>query len=319
MMEASEASRLEPRRNPSSVRRPGAGFWRRSFVPGVASLISSYVAAKPRESRSDLRCYYRGGTESTTTVTRRPRGETPRRGAASKQESEPGRVKAPAGGATHQGRKSPMDVKRTGKTIALAGAILLAGVVVLPALAKNVKLPEGKKIHFTLNQTLRSDRSREGDKFSAVVSRNVRVGDKTVIPEGAVVRGTVTSVKRSGRVKGKAEMELSFDEIELPNGKTLDLAASLTELDDKEEVTEEGGVQAEGTKKRDAATIGAGAGIGAAIGGIAGGGKGAAIGAGAGAAAGAGGVPATRGKEVYLKRGTEMAIQLDRSLTVPVD
>src|SRR3990170_8328493 len=115
--------------------------------------------------------------------------------------------------------EEPMDGKRTG---VLVVAILLAGVVALPALAKNVKLPEGKKIHFTLNQTLSSDKSREGDKFSGVVSRNVRVGDKTVIPEGAVVRGTVTSVKRSGRVKGKAEMELSFDEIELPDGKTLD-------------------------------------------------------------------------------------------------
>ena len=209
-----------------------------------------------------------------------------------------------------------MDGKRTG---VLVVAILLAGVVALPALAKNVKLPEGKKIHFTLNQTLSSDKSREGDNFSGVVSRNVRQGDKTVIPEGAVVRGTVTSVTRSGRVKGKAEMELRFDEIELPSGKKLDLAASLTELDDKEEVTEEGGVKAEGTKKRDAATIGGGAGIGAVIGGIAGGGKGAAIGAGAGAAAGTGVVLATRGKEVYLKRGTEMALQLDRPLTVPVD
>ena len=72
-----------------------------------------------------------------------------------------------------------MDGKRTG---VLVVAILLAGVVALPALAKNVKLPEGKKIHFTLNQTLSSDKSREGDKFSGVVSRNVRVGDKTVIP-----------------------------------------------------------------------------------------------------------------------------------------
>jgi len=212
-----------------------------------------------------------------------------------------------------------MEGKRTGVLVA---AILLTGALAVPTLAPaatNVKLPEGKKIHFTLNQTLSSDKSREGDKFSGVVSRNVRQGDKTVIPEGAVVRGTVTSVTRSGRVKGKAEMELRFDEIELPSGKKVDLAASLTELDDKEEVTEEGGVQAEGTKKRDAATIGAGAGIGAAIGAIAGGGKGAAIGAGAGAAAGTGVVLATRGKEVYLKRGTEMAIQLDRPLTVPVD
>ena len=208
-----------------------------------------------------------------------------------------------------------MDGKRTGVLVA---AILLAGVVALPALAKNVKLPEGKKIHFTLNQTLSSDKSREGDKFSGVVSRNVRVGDKTVIPEGAVVRGTVTSVTRSGRVKGKAEMELRFDEIELPSGKKLDLAASLTELDDKEEVTEEGGVKAEGTKKRDAATIGAGAGIGAVIGAISGGGKGAATGGAIGAGAGAGMVLLTRGKDVEIRRGAELAIQLDRPLSIVI-
>ena len=45
-----------------------------------------------------------------------------------------------------------MDVNRTGKTIALAAAILLAGVAVLPALAKTVKLPEGKKIHFKIGR-----------------------------------------------------------------------------------------------------------------------------------------------------------------------
>jgi len=211
-----------------------------------------------------------------------------------------------------------MDVKGMTKTVALLAVAALAWPAAGRA-AQNVRLPEGMKIHFTLNQTLSSKNSREGDKFSGVVSRNVRLGEKTVIPEGAVVRGTVTSVKRSGRVKGKAEMELRFDEIELPSGKTVELSASLTELDDKEEVTEEGGVKAEGTKKRDAATIGGGAGIGAAIGAIAGGGKGAAIGAGAGAAAGTGVVLATRGKEVEIKRGTEMAIQLDRPLTVPVD
>jgi outer membrane lipoprotein SlyB len=113
---------------------------------------------------------------------------------------------------------------------------------------------------------------------------------------------------------------LRFDEIELPDGTQIPLAASLTEVDerDKEKVTEEGQVEGEGSKKRDAATIGAGAGIGAVIGAIAGGGKGAAIGAGAGAAAGTGVVLATRGKDAELKRGSELAIQLDRPLSVPV-
>jgi len=83
-------------------------------------------------------------------------------------------------------------------------------------------------------------------------------------------------------------------------------------------VTEEGQVEGEGSKKRDAATIGGGAGVGAVIGAIAGGGKGAAIGAGAGAAAGTGVVLLTRGKDITLKRGTELAIQLDRPHSVLV-
>jgi hypothetical protein len=108
--------------------------------------------------------------------------------------------------------------------------------------------------------------------------------------------------------------------VELPDGTELPIAASLTELDEeeKETVTDEGGVKGEGSKKRDAATIGAGAGIGAAIGAITGGGKGAATGGAIGAGAGTGVVLVTRGKDINLKRGTELAIQLDRPLTVPI-
>jgi len=207
----------------------------------------------------------------------------------------------------------------------IAGISLLLGVAGAlsapsPARAENIRLAEGTKIVFTLNNNLSTKESREGDTFSGVVNRSVRVGDRIVIPEGSLVRGTVNHVKRPGRVKGRAELGVRFDEIELPDGTQIPLAASLTELDeaDKEKVTEEGQVEGEGSKKRDAATIGAGAGIGAVIGAIAGGGKGAAIGAGAGAAAGTGVVLATRGKDAELKRGADVAIQLDRPLSVPV-
>jgi len=200
--------------------------------------------------------------------------------------------------------------------LAVAGAMSLTS----PARAENVRVAEGTKIVFTLNNNLSTKESREGDTFSGVVNRSVRVGDRIVIPEGSLVRGTVSNVKRPGRLKGRAELGLRFDEIELPDGTQIPLSASLTELDesDKEKVTEEGQVEGQGSKKRDAATIGAGAGIGAVIGGIAGGGKGAAIGAGAGAAAGTGVVLATRGKDAEVKRGSDLAIQLDRPLSVPV-
>ena len=214
-----------------------------------------------------------------------------------------------------------MDWKRSGK-VALVTA--LGGLLVVPALAQaqtKVRVAEGTKIVFTLNDNLSTKSNRQGDHFSGVVSRSVRVGNQVAIPEGSVVRGTVTEVKRAGRVKGRAELGLRFDEIELPNGTKLDLAASLSELDEsqKETVTEEGQVKGEGSKKRDAATVGVAAGIGTAIGAIAGGGKGAAIGAGSGAAVGAGTVLLTRGKDVKLQRGDELAIQLDRPLSVPIE
>ncbi len=182
---------------------------------------------------------------------------------------------------------------------------------------QRLTVAEGTKIVFTLNNSLSSKSNREGDPFSGVVSRSVRVGDEVVIPEGSVVRGQVSHVQRPGRVKGRGELGLRFDRLEIPGGETYDLSASLTTLEDeKETVNEEGQVKGEGSKKRDAATIGAGAGIGAVIGAIAGGGKGAAIGAGGGAAAGTGLVLLTRGKDVELKRGSTVAIQLDRPLTI---
>jgi hypothetical protein len=197
----------------------------------------------------------------------------------------------------------------------------LSPVAAAPAAAAvphSARIAEGTKIRFTLNQNLSTKTAREGDDFSGVVSRSVRQGDDVVIPEGSVIRGRVSHVQRPGRVKGRGELGLRFDELELPNGQTYDLSASLTNIEEgeKESVDEEGQVKSEGTKKRDAATIGAGAGIGAIIGAIAGGGKGAAIGAGGGAAAGGGLVLLTRGKDVELKRGSELAIQLDRPLTV---
>ncbi len=183
---------------------------------------------------------------------------------------------------------------------------------------QRLTVAEGTKIAFTLNTSLSTKNAREGDPFSGVVSRSVRVGDQVVIPEGSVIRGQVSHVQRAGRVKGRSELGLRFDRLEIPGGETYDLSASLTDLDEKEKetVNEEGQVKGQGSKTRDAAEIGGGAGIGAIIGAIAGGGKGAAIGAGAGAAAGTGLVLLQRGKDVELKRGSELAIQLDRPLTV---
>ncbi len=41
-----------------------------------------------------------------------------------------------------------------------------------------------------------------------------------VIPAGSYVTGTVTGIRKPGRVKGRAEMYVRFDSLTLPNGVT---------------------------------------------------------------------------------------------------
>jgi type IV secretion system protein VirB10 len=144
-----------------------------------------------------------------------------------------------------------------------------------------------------------------------------------VIPPGSYVQGTVTQVKRPGRVKGRGELFVRFDSLTLPNGVTRDFRARVAGIDGRgsEELDrEEGKIRSEGNKGGDARTIGEAAGAGASIGTIAGGassghyGMGAGIGAAAGAAAGLVGVLLSRGPDAILAKGSTVEMVLDRPL-----
>jgi hypothetical protein len=76
--------------------------------------------------------------------------------------------------------------------------------------------------------------------------------------------------------------------------------------------------EGEQSKGEDATKIGAGAVGGAIVGGILGGGGGAAKGAAIGGAAGTGVVLATRGKDVMLANGADLAASLAAPLTIRV-
>ena len=150
----------------------------------------------------------------------------------------------------------------------------------------------------------------------------ILVNGHVVIPPGSYVAGTVTDVKRPGRVKGRGELYVRFDSLTLPNGVTRDFRARMGSLDGRAPETldkSEGKIKGEGDKGGDVKTVGEGAGIGATIGGLAGAaaghaGMGAGIGAAAGAAAGLVGVLMTRGPDAILAKGTTMEMVLDRPL-----
>ena len=144
-----------------------------------------------------------------------------------------------------------------------------------------------------------------------------------VIPPGSYVIGTVTEVKRPGRVKGRAELYVRFDSLTLPNGVTRDFRSRLGSIDargDEHLDKKEGMVQGDSNKGGDARTVGEIAASGASIGAIAGAaeghaGMGAGIGGAAGAAVGLAGVLLTRGPGAVLAKGSTIEMVLDRPLT----
>ena len=170
---------------------------------------------------------------------------------------------------------------------------------------RDITVPSGTTLSIELRTPLASDKSTVEESVQGVLRRALVVDGVEVVPAGAAVSGSVTEAVRSARVKGRARLALRFTSVTIDREPVRMATASIAH-------------EAQGTKKKDAARIGIGAGAGAVIGAIAGGGDGAAIGATIGGAAGTGTVLATRGEEVELAAGTTLSTRLTQPLTVRV-
>src|SRR6266853_263940 len=169
-------------------------------------------------------------------------------------------------------------------------------------------IPRDTIMRIELLSNLSTDASQKGDQFEARVIEPKEY-------EGATIEGRVVSVKRAGRARSTAQLQLAFDEIRFPDGRTSKMSAQVIEVipgggsQGAGKVDSEGGVQGTNSTKRDVEKVGGAAGIGAVIGAIAGGGVGAAVGATIGAGVGTAGVLSERGQEIQLYRGQQLRIR----------
>jgi hypothetical protein len=170
-------------------------------------------------------------------------------------------------------------------------------------------IPSNTVLLVELQNRLSTDVSQVGDRFQA---RVVEPRDLA----GAIVGGRLTGVRRPGKARGTAMLQLTFDQIQMPNGGDWqEFSAQVIEVlpagqSGVGSVDPEGGVRGRSSTKDDVAKVGAGAGIGAIIGGITGGGGGAVIGAIIGGGLGTAGVMTQRGKDIHLEQGQQLRIRV---------
>ena len=79
-------------------------------------------------------------------------------------------------------------------------------------------VPAGTRILLSLINSVDTKHSHEGDRVYLQTAFPVVIDGRTVIPRGANVTGTVSNAKRPGRVAGKGQLYIRFDELTLPNG-----------------------------------------------------------------------------------------------------
>ncbi len=169
--------------------------------------------------------------------------------------------------------------------------------------AMPVTLPEHTAIRVTLDQSLATNRSRPGDHFAATVSEPVLVDGRTVIPKGAHAEGLVVDARKSGRLKGRARLELALQSVEV-DGQNYDVRTMVRTRVGRDH------------KKRNLGLMGGGAGGGLLIGALAGGGKGALIGGPIGLGAGATAALLTGKKDIKLRAETPLKFELAEPVTI---
>ncbi len=165
------------------------------------------------------------------------------------------------------------------RNLAIQKLAFVFGAATLAVIAADI--PAGTEVSVRLGQTISSDKAKSGDTWTGTLASDIVVSGNTVAKRGDPVEGKVVTAESSGRLKGKAVLDLQLTSI---NGQSV--------------ITSIYASEGSGHTKRNAASIGGGAAAGAIIGAIAGGGKGAAIGSGVGGAAGAGGAAATGKKDI---------------------
>lgn len=93
-------------------------------------------------------------------------------------------------------------------TFALSAALAAAQVIV----------PDGTKIRCRLDQTISSSNADEGQAVELSVAEPVRIGNVTVIPEGARVTGTVTEAHEKRHMGRAGKLDFSIDRVRAADG-----------------------------------------------------------------------------------------------------
>lgn len=189
--------------------------------------------------------------------------------------------------------------------------------------------PTGLVIPITLRTAISTQVAKEGDFIEAAIAQNVSLGGMAYIPAGSVVTGQISESTPGRRLSRSGSLTIQFNQLDIANGgPQIPISAHLLGEIGKYKQDASGEMHGETWKAklgqfalRSVIGAGLGAGLGTGLGAIADGGYGAGRGAWGGAAIGgglgAGDMLLRKGRDVLIRSGTQMRLQLDEPISIP--
>ena len=188
---------------------------------------------------------------------------------------------------------------------------------VVPAV-RLYSVPSATLIRARMDRTLTSKTAKVGETFTVTVTEPVYSSNGVVVvPVGSTLLGRVDMVRPAANKGKPGEIDARFIQLRLPNGTKRAINGSLSELEGKTRIDDEGTASGKRMKNRKVIFIGGGGAGGAILGAAIGGGKGALIGGILGAGGGYLGDRLTKGPEAEVRSGTEFGVYLNQAISLP--
>lgn len=173
-------------------------------------------------------------------------------------------------------------------------------------------LPTGTAIRIKLERPLSTSKDRIGDKFDSHVIEPIRINDRTLIPVGSTVTGSIDRASQPRRFAGRPSLRLRPERVTLPNGESFVIEAAVVDSGNprRNKVSEEGRISGPAVSGHEKIETVALTGTGAIAGAVVAGPAGAAVGAAAGATI-SGGHYLIKRRSMELPAGTVLILELN--------
>ena len=97
--------------------------------------------------------------------------------------------------------------------------------------ARTKRIPAGTIFQLEFLQSVTTFSGSEGDSFVAILKNEQSTKENVILPQGTVVRGSISKVNTAKRFSRGAKLYLDFDHVVTPNGRQIPLEMAVSQFE----------------------------------------------------------------------------------------